>query len=175
MPRANPLDPAWRAYLAGKDALLIAQRAISHGQRRFLRNTVFASSSAAASRRAIESGRGRLDDLAVVALWAEFERFLLDHLRRKARAFARTRPRPFARRLHEKVDREIEYWKIDDVLDLYKSVVDPDRIGQAKQVKDFRDWIAHRNPRKGSPPKIVPKLTYNLLSGIIAEVKRRAT
>lgn len=167
--RISPLDFAWRGYVSAKDALLVTQRAAdSRDHRLLLSTTVFASGRRRAT---IALGRQTLDDLAVVALWAEFERFLFEHLRRKARC-SKIRPPEFSKRVQTKLTREVEYWRIDDVLDLYKGAVDPNLIGQAKQVKDFRDWIAHKNPRKPSPPNIVPTAAYALLTEIVAQIKK---
>ncbi len=79
-------------------------------------------------------------------------------------------PRELATVLQEHLDEQIERWQIDDILDLFKSIIDSSRIGQAKQVKEFRNWVAHKNPRKGTPTKMDPQTTYELLSGIIDDI-----
>ena len=61
----------------------------------------------------------------------------------------------------------MEYWRIADVLDLLKEHVDSDLIGQAKQIKQYRDWVAHRNMVKGVPADIPPQSAYIILSEIL--------
>jgi hypothetical protein len=61
--------------------------------------------------------------------------------------------------------------RLDDSLDILKGIVDPARIGQAKQVKQFRDWVAHKNPRN-IPPAVDPATAYQLLSELIVAMER---
>jgi len=122
--------------------------------------------------------RAELDALVVVGLWAVFERHLREYLRAKGRSVRTARPRVVARALHHHTDREMEYWKADDVLDIFKGIVDPSLIGNAKQIKDYRDWVAHRNPRRPSPTKTDPTSAYTVLQQILQRVttsERRAT
>jgi hypothetical protein len=64
----------------------------------------------------------------------------------------------------------MEYWKTGDVLDIFKGIVDPNLIGNAKQIKDYRDWVAHRNPRRPSPTKTDPASAYTVLQQILQRV-----
>ncbi len=82
-------------------------------------------------------------------------------------------PTTFNIQFHHKVENEMEYWKSDDVLDLFKSVVNSDLIGNAKQVKKYRDWIAHKNPKKGPPSNVPPQTAYRILSEIITVVEQQ--
>jgi hypothetical protein len=40
-------------------------------------------------------------------------------------------------------------------------------LGDAKNVKRYRDWVAHRNERRGHNGKTDPKFAYNTLSQIV--------
>lgn len=77
---------------------------------------------------------------------------------------------PFAIEVQQKVEDSIEYWKIGEVLDLYKVLVPADLIGQAKQVKRYRDWVAHKNPKKPSPAKITAELAYEVLASVLQQL-----
>jgi len=110
-----------------------------------------------------------LDDATVINLWVIFERFLVDHV--TSSLLQRTDlPESFANRLREKAGREVERWRIEDLLDLYKGWVVSDRLGTAKQVKSYRDWVAHRNPRKPPSAKIRPETAYQELAWIVRSV-----
>ncbi len=63
---------------------------------------------------------------------------------------------------------------MDDVLDLFKPLVDPDQIGIAKQIKDYRDWIAHRNPNQPPPAQTEPRTANSVLAAIIEAIERVA-
>ena len=99
-----------------------------------------------------------------------FERKLLEYLQVEGRKLLKEPPTIFNTRVHQKVEKEMEYWKSDDVLDLYKSVVNADLIGNAKQVKRYRDWIAHKNPKKGPPSNVPPQTAYRILTEILSVV-----
>ncbi len=68
--------------------------------------------------------------------------------------------------MRKAISKNIEYWKIDEILDVLKVIIDPDLIGQAKQIKKYRDWVAHRNIKKKSPPNVVPERAYSVLAEI---------
>ncbi|MCX7113641.1 MAG: hypothetical protein NTX45_26865 [Proteobacteria bacterium] len=40
--------------------------------------------------------------------------------------------------------------------------------GQAKGIKKYRDWVAHRNPRKPTPARVDPQTARELLKIIAA-------
>ncbi len=40
-------------------------------------------------------------------------------------------------------------------------------LGQAKQIKQYRDWVAHRNVSKAVPANVPPKKAYEILSEIL--------
>ena len=63
-------------------------------------------------------------------------------------------------------------WKIEDVLDLFKRDIDAQLIGDAKNIKKHRDWIAHRNPRRPSPGAVTPAFAYKILSEALAHIGR---
>ncbi|RLC02019.1 MAG: hypothetical protein DRI57_30475 [Deltaproteobacteria bacterium] len=61
-----------------------------------------------------------------------------------------------SRRLSEIVLRESEYIKIEYLPDILNNFADPQRVGLIKQIKRYRDWIAHgRKPLSPSPAKPV--------------------
>jgi hypothetical protein len=111
----------------------------------------------------------RLDDATVLNLWAVFERFLIEHV---TASWPRPTDRPelFEVRLHEKAEREIERWRIEELLDLYKGWVDSETLGAAKQVKAYRDWVAHRNPRKVPSALIEPEPAFRAVVSIMKTV-----
>ncbi len=61
-----------------------------------------------------------------------------------------------SQRLSEIVLRESEYIKIEYLPDILKNFADPQQVGLIKQIKRYRDWIAHgRKPLSPSPAKSV--------------------
>jgi hypothetical protein len=77
------------------------------------------------------------------------------------------KPQELAVSFYTKVEEEIENWRLAEILDLFKGYLDPNLIGQAKQIKAHRDWIAHKNPRRQPPAKIEANRAHIVLSQII--------
>jgi hypothetical protein len=169
MPSKNGLDPAWNNYLLTRDCLRVAQRVAKSRDTRLLTGTRLQGERDPAS--AIEASQGRSDEFVIVALWAEFERFLITYLQERSRAIANRRPKALSSALQRLLEDEIEGWRLDDILDVFKVIVGGQRMGDAKNVKKFRDWVAHKNPKKPPPAKIDPQTAYTLLSGIIADIR----
>jgi hypothetical protein len=111
-----------------------------------------------------------LDDATVINLWVVFERFLIEHVMASWPDRAGG-PTSFTIRVREKAERAVERWRLEDLLDLYKGWVDSNALGTAKQVKSYRDWIAHRNPRKAPSAVIAPDAAYRTLMTIVRTVE----
>lgn len=99
----------------------------------------------------VKAVKDTVEDLFVLEIFSCFERFLRD----KIRDCLNLKACPFGK---QTVINHIEYLKIDDILESLKkeAVVDADSLGYIKQLKRYRDWIAHgRNPRKPPPIRTV--------------------
>jgi hypothetical protein len=104
----------------------------------------------------------------ILAMWAEFERYLIEFLEARTASLRRIVPRRLWSKLGPHIAKGVENWKGDDRLDLLKGFVDPHRVGEAKEVKKYRDWVAHKNPRRRPSAIVDPDSTYQLLSEILA-------
>jgi hypothetical protein len=171
MRAVNILDQVWESYLVTIDCLKVASRSIEKNQLDLVNKTRFVGSAIDEAKTRIKNSRDDADDFVIVSLWAMFERKILEYLQEEGRKLLQKTPTAFNKRVQQKVENEMERWKRDDILDLFKSVVDPDLIGSAKQVRHYRDWIAHKNPKKGPPPNVPPQTAYRILSQIISEVE----
>ncbi|MEA1968772.1 MAG: hypothetical protein U9N77_11220 [Thermodesulfobacteriota bacterium] len=171
MSSENPLDPIWESYQVICDCLKIAQRGISEKNERLLNRTNFLANPEDQSINQVKNSRTDANDYVILSLWAGFERIIMEYLQIQGRRILSSPPSAFNQKIHEQVEREIEYWKIDDILNIFKMVIDPDIIGQAKQIKQYRDWVAHRNPSKGTPPNITPQKAYEIISKILKKLE----
>ncbi len=167
----NPFDLIWRVYEVTKDCLKVAQRTVRGRDDHLLRETEFIGTSVPVSMEWIATSRNESDDFVVMSLWVIFERIIISYLQEKGRRILEAQPASFSKRLYNKFETEVEYWRIEDVLDLFKSGIDPALIGDAKNIKKYRDWIAHRNPNRKSPPKVDPLFAYRILSEILAHIQ----
>jgi hypothetical protein len=170
---ASPLDrfrAVHRSYRRTREALKIAHRFL-RTDRSVRRGTAFAAFDPDDFEVEFLGMERRLDDATVISLWVVFERFLIEHV--MASWPKRTdEPTSFDVRFRTKAGREVERWRLEELLDLYKGWVDANALGTAKQVKSYRDWIAHRNPRKAPSAVIAPDAAYRTLATIVRTVER---
>lgn len=167
MPSDGPLDQIWQSYQVLCDSLRIAQRTVSRDNIALLNSTVFMTDLKDRATDQIKKGRNDVNDYIILSLWASFERRIMDYLQQQGDRLLSPSLSEFNKRIHKKISKEIEYWKIDDILDIFKGLVEPKLIGQAKQIKQYRDWVAHRNINKEKPPNIAPEKAYSILSKIL--------
>ena len=165
------MSRVFAAYQRVRDCLTIAIRAIAVDGSRLIDGTEFVGRPAAQSKALIEETIATIDDLALVGMWAFFEREVIEYVQDRTAALQAADPQEFARPLHDKVRAEIERWRLDDLLDLFKGLVDPNQVGRAKQIKNYRDWVSHRNPNRLPSTQMEPKDAYAVLLEIISELE----
>ena len=82
-------------------------------------------------------------------------------------------PAALGEQLYEHYYREVEYWSPEDMLNLLKrslftTLEQSHRLGIAKQIYEYRNWVAHgKNPQKPPHAQITPKPTYDTLTGVV--------
>jgi hypothetical protein len=163
----NILQNIWQSYQATVDCFKIAGRSINREEYHLLNRTNFVGTPLDKADELIRKSRSDADDFVILSLWAVFERKLFEYLQRISKKVSKNNESDFNKKVQIKIENEIEYWKSDAILDLFKVVVSPELIGNAKQVKRYRDWVAHRNPNKGTPANVPPGTAYKILSSII--------
>jgi len=167
---SNPLIPIWEAYEVSVDCFKVAKKAIKQQK-----TGLFADSDWLTRQNAheyIDKTAIEVNDLFVFSLWAAFERFVITYLQTKAVGLQQTVvPLTLANPLSEYIQKEIEYWNPKDMLDLLKNIqsIDKNAIGKAKQILEYRNWIAHgKNVKKTVSVKaMTPLYTYQTLNEIV--------
>ncbi|SRR6266851_4443495 len=170
MPSLSALDSIYTQYELANDCFKIAARATRNKIDNLLKETAFEVSTGTAQKK-IQKTRADTADLTVAAMWAYFERDLIDYVQRKGERLARLKPKPFTENFSAKLISEIEYWRAPELLDLFSGHINSDLLGQAKQIKRFRDWVVHRNPNKPAPIKTDPVTAYRVFKNIITAIK----
>ena len=100
----------------------------------------------------LDKSKEIIDDLFIVEVFSCFERFLRDKILNCINLNS-------CKFEEKKIVDYLEYMKIEDILDSLKVIIDPHTIGFLKQIKSYRDWVAHgRNPNKLPP---VRKIDFN--------------
>ncbi len=164
------LDEMWSVYEDTRDCIKITERVVRSGNTRFTRRTNFVGSTEDEAEKRLQESRREMDGFVIVLLWAQFERFLIEFVQTKVRMLSEEAPTAFATNLHAKVDSDIEYWKVADLLELFKGTLDTTLIGTMKQIKEYRDWVVHRNPRRPPSAKTDPGTAYRALSQVVTQL-----
>jgi hypothetical protein len=172
---SNPLQPVYSAYLTSRDCFKVFQRIVREQHEGLISHTQFANVADNDKRLAISEASEQAADLVVLALFATFERFIIDHLQLANERLSVGYPTEYSQRLANKFRDEVEFWKLDSVLDLFKGEIDSALMGRAKQIKDYRDWIAHRNPKRTPAVQIEPDVAFEVLSKIIGQIRNKHT
>ena len=167
----NPLDPIWQAFEVTRDCLKVAQRTVNRSDTYLLKATQFIGNSKQESSEWIKKSRNESEEFIILSLWVTFERIIISYLQDKGKRICEEPPVTFSRNLYKKFEIELEYWRAEDVLGLFKGIIDGHLIGGAKNIKKYRDWIVHRNPNRPTPEKVTPLFTYKILSSILLEIK----
>jgi len=108
----------------------------------------------------------RVSEMTVMAVWIEFERFLIAHILLQVNV-VKSALASFDLKLSEHVERQIEFSRMDDLLDLYRGSIDSSDLGLLKQIKDYRDWISHRNPKRPTPASVDPVRARAILGDVM--------
>lgn len=175
MNRTESLDAIWQSYQTNLDCHRVAIRGISKGNLVALEKTGFLNTPIDEAKQKIQISRAAADDHVILSLWAVFERSLLSRLQSENKRILAEPQTKITHGVYQKIDDELEYWRIEDVLDIFKIAIDPTLIGGAKQIKKYRDWVAHKNPRKSRPQNVPPENAYKLLREISSQLDKIGT
>lgn len=174
----NSLDSIWDSYESVIASLKVTRRVLNKApvHNALLVGTRFMASSTSGADSVPDSVLDNVNDLFILAIWSVFEREVRTFVEAEG-----TRPLvesgfPLHETMAVQLKREIEFWRNDDVLDVLNAQVnDVDLIGTAKQIRQYRDWVAHRNPKRGKPLNVTPRIAYETLSAILGGVSPRET
>ncbi len=166
---ANPLPPVMESYQVTMDCFKIAHRTIKEQQVRLFPLAQWPTQPDAQQQ--IATAISNVQELFVFSLWATFERLVITYLQNKGATLQTIAPLDLASPLYEQFRKEVEYWNQKEVLDLLKhlSAIDKHTIGQAKQILDYRNWIAHGKEahQKSAVKTMTPVYTYQVLNDIV--------
>jgi hypothetical protein len=170
----HPLTPIWDAYNIAVDGFEVATKALMHlDSQNLLDNTCFARQSSKEAKDSLKDTlHQQINDLFVMSFWAAFERFLRDYLQEKGTTLQKTQPAVLGQTMYAYFEEEVEFWKMEEVLeDILKEFLGPRKVlaSQARHILHYRNWIAHgKNPKvKNRPSRIHPDFAYKILGEII--------
>lgn len=146
----NPLDDVLEWYQFIKDSQDVSLRLIKLHSESVPKDSRFAGKTLAEARTLLEQASAEVDDLVIISLAAVFEQKILDHLIDVANMMRISQQGVFPLEVLKYGLDKLERWYFPDVLDFFKTLVHVDIIGQAKQIYQYRNYVAHG--KKGIKP-----------------------
>lgn len=109
-------------------------------------------------------------------MWVVFERCLVEYLQQivnvpTTSGTISTAYLDIREEVLKRVVQDVEWWKVDDKLDLVKPLLTPNFVGRLKQIKHYRNWLAHRSSEV-APSKTTPQFAFDNLKEAIILLKR---
>ncbi|MFZ4617854.1 MAG: hypothetical protein ACOYM2_16855 [Rectinemataceae bacterium] len=166
------VDEVFSTYEYIKDSMKVAKRTINRDLSILQRRTLFIGEDKGKVLTRLAEVESELDDIMVLSLFAAFERelrlFIQDildgNLSKKNSTVA------FLGGLTRE---SIERWTVADMIDAMKDVVDESTRGKAKQIYEYRNWVAHGKNKSKLPsirtdPKTVQALLLSFMNSAIS-------
>ncbi|BAP54879.1 hypothetical protein THII_0582 [Thioploca ingrica] len=172
----NPLEPIFNAFLMTKESNKIVRFILNNAQSYpQLLNKLGKLKNYSNPQQQLDDSREEIEDLFVVNLWATFERWLRNYFQEKGNILNTIVPNSIGTEFYKHFEKEIEFWQPLEMLDIIKNSLfahseeNKQLVGHAKQILEYRNWIAHgKNPKKlPSISQIAPNATYNTLKILI--------
>lgn len=152
------LDAVWQGYQRADASIGQALRLLDTDPAAPPSPIVLAGETPEEARNRLRQARDDLKHLAVLALFAVAERSVVDHLA-SATVNVKQKASDLEDGLVSEGMQDLDRWPADDLLDACKGVVRTSLIGDVKQVKDYRDWVAHGRRESPLPWKELKKVT----------------
>ena len=152
----NPLDEHIEAFQTVLDAIKVVRRTLDN-RKNPVSNTGFYGLTPEEGNKMLDRVEEQIKALVAFALFAAFERSLRDHLSGALQPLASssTTPNELAPKLHEFLEGGVDYWRIDNVIDLFNPPASDQDANNAKAIRTLRRHVAHGS----TPPVAIPPQT----------------
>ena len=160
-------------YLIVKDSIKVTRRSVSREISGLHNRTLFEDLKLSEVAHMTESANREHADLIVLALFAGFERQLRNEILNKSSKLQEIVPNALGERMSVLAKKEIERWRISEIIDLFDFAVDGNVRGRMKQILEYRNWIAHgKNPDELPAARTTePKTTYDTIVDFIIQIQ----
>jgi hypothetical protein len=115
----------------------------------------------------VDKAEKQIQDFIILSMWVVFERCLAEYLQQivnvpTASDTTSTAYLDIRKEVLKRVSHDVEWWKVDDKLEMVKPLLTGKIVGILRQFKNYRDWIAHRSAW-AVPPKAAPQFVFDTL------------
>ncbi|HPA46188.1 MAG TPA: hypothetical protein PLG59_01310 [bacterium] len=164
----NPLDRDIEDFRTAMQAFKVVRRVLD-ARSDPLSNTDFYIRTRQEGHEMLDRAEKQLNQLAAFALFAAFERTLRDHLSSNLSPIqsAQTIPPERADRLHDFLEKGVDNWRIDNVIELFAPPAEDQDINNAKNIRTHRHHVAHG---EAPPVSIPPQTVYKQLSDFLGKI-----
>jgi len=169
----NPLDPIWDAYQTARNALKVVRRCLivaEIGRAKALSNTRFYALTDQQCLDLLDQAEAESDNSVVLALYATFEAGLRDHAAQQAALLhAAKQPSPgFGVALADTFSEYCARSRMDNLTDLFASVVAQATLAAVGNIRTYRHWLAHGRSGK-QPPTVAPLDAFQTLTTFLQD------
>jgi len=124
MTALNAINEVWNSYQTTIECLKVVARVVKRKDISVLDKTNFIGAPVEEAASRISSSTEHADDYVILALWTLFERYLFLHVQKESKRMLQVSTTRFTQETQQKIENELEYWRVDEVLDLFKTVID---------------------------------------------------
>jgi len=160
------LDEVLQWYLADLDCQKSVALLIKKSPSSLPLTSLFAGKTESEARQLIDAARTELEDLTILSLFAVFEASVVDHLVANTTRIKSLTSDVFSAKVCEYAFEKPERWKLEDILDFFKSTIPSDIVGNVKQIYQYRNWVAHGKTRP-KPISLDPRTAHTRLSDFL--------
>ncbi len=167
------LDQIYKNYTLIKDSIKITKRSVFKNYNDLYQKTSIANERIDSVTSSLDSAQADLDDLMILALYSYFEKSLREFVIQKFSTYNSTLDSQIVENMNELSKKEIDRWKMNELIDLFNPVLDPRKLGDIKQINKYRNWIAHGKKIDNPPSATVdPKRAFDLLNWFLLELDK---
>jgi len=167
------INSIYTSYLFLKDSLRITGRIFDRQLQGIQSRTIFETMPYDGFKESHSLALSELDNLAVLSLFAAFERSLRDIFSEKLEVLRTIWPKELGAGIYRLSSAEIERWRIAEIFSLFGFAAGKESIDKLKQVVKYRNWIAHgKNQNKKPPASIDPKTAYDAIHFFMSSIEK---
>jgi hypothetical protein len=177
----NPLEKHLQAFETAAAALKVVRLLLKKQRlrevgieadqaRQLLNETKLSNLDAEDIRTRVSIAEEELRALTIIGLFATFEKTLRNHLKLHLERLETINSNPSELMLALKtfLEGEAIWWNTEKIIELFSPPVDSTTKGQAKQAKDYRDYVAHRMREAAA---VLPNLAHEQLTDFLTQAK----
>ncbi|MCY6355267.1 hypothetical protein [Clostridium sp. ZS2-4] len=166
----NELDRIINWYEIAMDSQHVVLEILNSSPQNIPANTVIGSKEPREIKENLLVAENELNDLTILSLVASFEQLVLDFTVKIVEENVGNTENTLFYQMSKYAFKNADRWHFGDILDLFKSVINPQIIGDVKQVYRYRNWVAHgKKDRK--PLALEPYIAHERLSQFLYKLQ----